>query len=145
MKDFQSFLETTHVPWCCASGVSWGWWRRNRSRDLWFRFIERRSIKDTIVIKGLGVGPSECKLSSLDVFETQDLPVQEGTESFRTITLIDSLSSRLLGELEHLIGQLVDAFVDRLHASIHDVDSVIVGMLDEFFHVTSKTREIGSD
>jgi hypothetical protein len=40
---------------------------------------------------------------------------------------------------------LVDAFVDRFHASVDDVDTVVVGMFNKFFHVTSESGKIGGD
>ena len=40
---------------------------------------------------------------------------------------------------------MIDALVDGFHSSVHDVDTVIVGVFNEFFHITTETGEIGGD
>lgn len=145
MKDFHSFLKTAQVSWSRAARVPRRRRGRNWSGDFRFGFVECRSLESAIAIERLRIRSSKRQLSSLHILKTQDFPIEEGTETFRTITLVDSLTSCFLGELEHLIGQLIDTFVDGFHASVHDVDTVVVGMFDEFFHVTSEAGKIGGD
>src|SRR5438270_1565838 len=145
MKDFHALLKTAQIPGSCASQIARRRWCRNRSGNLWFGFVECGGLKSAIAVERLRICSTKCQLPSFDILETQDLPVEERTETLRAVTLIDSLTSCFLSELEHLIGQLIDTFIDRFHASVHNVNTVIVWMFNELFHVASKSREIRGD
>jgi len=46
-----------------------------------------------VVIKGVGVGAAKCKLSCLDVFETERFPIEQFRKSLGPVPLVDSLPS----------------------------------------------------
>lgn len=81
----------------------------------------------------------------LDVLHSHALPVEEVAKSLRAVTLVDTLALALAGEVEHILGQLVDAVVDALEPAIHDVDAVVLRVLDQFLHVAAETRQVGGD
>jgi hypothetical protein len=51
----------------------------------------------------VGVSPPQCELPCLGVLETKRLPVEEVRESLRSVSLVNTLSSRLSDEGEHLL------------------------------------------
>ena len=57
--------------------------------------------------------------------------------------MVDALTSGFGCEVEHVGRELVDGLVYTFHASIDNVDTIVGGVLDQFFHVASKTRKIG--
>src|SRR5436190_17488594 len=119
MKRLHSFLNTPPISWSSISPIPWRRRCRNRSRNFWFRFIKSSSFKSPISIKSLRISSTKRKLTSFNVFQSQNFPIEERRKTFSTVALIDPLTSCFLGELEHLIGQLIDAFVDRFHSSVH--------------------------
>jgi hypothetical protein len=143
MQNLHPLLDTTEVPWGSITLVSRRRWGRNRSRDFRFRFMERGRFNCILTLKRLRIRSPERKLSCLNVLQSQDLPIQERGQSFRAISLVDSLTTGFEGELEHLVSELIHGFVDGFHASVDDVDSVVVGVFNEFFHVAPEAGEVG--
>jgi len=77
-------------PWAARS-------RKRRAHPL------HTSEVGLVVVERIGVGPSESKLPRLDVLEAERLPVQELGQSLSSVSLVDTLSSRLSSKVEHLV------------------------------------------
>jgi hypothetical protein len=84
-------------------------------------------------------------LTRLHVLHSHALPVEQITKSLGAVTLVDALALALLGEVEHEFCELVDTVVNALETAIDDVDTVILGVLNQFLHVAAETRQVGCD
>lgn len=84
-------------------------------------------------------------MPSLDVLHAHSLPVQEIAQAFRAVSLVNSLPTALLAEVEHERRQLVDRVIDTLGAAVHNVDSVVARVLNKLLHVASESREVSGD
>lgn len=87
----------------------------------------------------------QSQLSRLDVLHSHALPVEEIAESLGAVSLVDALTLALAGEIEHVLGQLVDAVVNTLESAVDDVNAVVGGVLDQLLHVASKSGQVGRD
>ena len=97
------------------------------------------------VLKLIRVGPLKRQLARLDVFEAHTLPVQQVQQPLGTVTLVDPLTTVLIGKIKHVVGQLVDQLVDSLHSTVNNVDTVVAGVLNKVFHVAPEPRQVGGD
>lgn len=70
------------------------------------------------------------------------LPVEEVREALSAVALVDALTASLLAEADHLVGELSDRVLDRLGATVDDVDSVVLRVLNELVHVASARPKI---
>lgn len=121
--------------------------RRSRNRE-WPRdllFDTGNEVFLFVSTKRIGVCPAKGQLASLDVLHTHAFPVQQVAETLRAVPLVDSLTTTLGAKVVHERGQLIDRVVDTLRSSVHNVDSVVAGVLDEFLHVATETRQVGCD
>lgn len=84
-------------------------------------------------------------MSRFHVLEAHSLPVQKVGQSLTSISLVDSLPSGLLGEVEHDVRELIQTLVDRLHSTVDDVDTIIGWVLDEILHITTESGKVGGD
>lgn len=98
-----------------------------------------------VLVERVRVCSAKGELTCFGVFQPETLPVEQLGKTFGTVTLVDTLTTRLLTELEHLICQLVDRVFDTLHATVDDVDTVILATLDGVFHETTETGQVGGD
>lgn len=78
-------------------------------------------------------------MASFDVLHSHALPVEQVAKSLGAVTLVDALAFALLGEVKHVVGELVDAVVDSLQSAVDNVDTVVLGILDKLLHVAAKS------
>jgi hypothetical protein len=62
-------------------------------------------------------------LTRLRVLESESLPVEQVRQALGAVSLVDPLPASLLAERDHLVRELVDRVLDRLHAAVDDVDT----------------------
>ena len=55
------------------------------------------------------------------------------------------MSSALEGKVVNKVCQLIDRVVHAFQSSVDDVDPIVGGIFNEFFHVASETGEVGCD
>lgn len=98
-----------------------------------------------LAIERCRIGAAQRKLACLDVLHTHSLPIQEIAQTLGSVSLVDALSAALLGKFKHVLSKLVDRVIDSLGATIHDIDTVVARVLNEFLHVAAESREVGGD
>lgn len=83
-------------------------------------------VKVIFLAKRIRICAAKGKLAGLGVLDTKVLPVEEGGKALNTVTLVDALSSGLRAEADHLLCELLYRVFERLHAPIHNVDTLIL-------------------
>lgn len=48
-------------------------------------------------------------------------------------------------EIEHELGQLVDAVINTLQSAVDNVDAVVLSVLNQLLHVATESRKVGGD
>ena len=84
-------------------------------------------------------------MARLDILHAHALPVEQIAKSLCAVTLVDALTLALLGEVEHVLGKLVDTVVNTLQSAVNNVDAVILSVLDQLLHVATEARQVGGD
>ena len=88
----------------------------------------------------------ENKISAEEkAYWAQIFPVQQVAESFRAVTLDDTLATGLAREVKQILRQLTDRFFRALETPIHNVNPVGLGVLNVVLHETPETGQVRGD
>ena len=90
-------------------------------------------------------GPVEGGVPGLGVVDPQLPPVQQVGESLRPVPHDDPLPTAELTELEHDLGEVLDALLHPLELPVHHVDPVGLRLDHVLLYEAAKAGEVGGD
>lgn len=80
-----------------------------------------------------------------NTYDAQISPVQQIAQTLCAITLDNALAPSHLGKIKHVMRQLIDAVLQSNVASVHNVNSVRLGIGNLLLHEATESRQIGRD
>lgn len=76
---------------------------------------------------------------------SQISPIQKITESFSSVALNDTLTTIQLGEVEHVLSELLNGILQSDESSIDDINSVRLRIGYVLVHEATKARQVCRD